>query len=400
MPLDDRILLLCLVIVSAAMALSIYIVLQPRERNGLSKWAIALTLESAAWLLFAMHGITSLTVSVIFANFLLSAAQALKLAAIYEYRGLKLPRWQWVLPIFGNLLVFIVLLHRHLHEQMIAGSFIYSIQMLLILVALGRDTDSRVGRAWNLLFSSTLLILTIYLLRAFNILSSQQFFASLPISITPHSILLIVLLSVIGLCITESMGFVLMIKQRSDREILSLAMTDSLTGIFNRRAFMANADKECSSAQRNGLPLALLMIDVDHFKKINDRYGHPTGDEVLAEIARILTTRLRKEDTIGRYGGEEFCILLPGTDENGALAIGENLRQAISATPLTKGKTPIFATVSIGITVQPPIDSLDSPDFTKLLAAADTALYQAKGDGRNRVVLVNSLRTRRFQPEL
>lgn len=92
MPLDDRILLFCLVIVSAAMALSISIVLQPQEHSGLRKWAIALTLEAVAWMLFAMHGITTLTVSVVLANFLLSAAQAGKLVAIYEYRGLKFPR--------------------------------------------------------------------------------------------------------------------------------------------------------------------------------------------------------------------------------------------------------------------------------------------------------------------
>lgn len=394
MLVDDRILLFCLVTVSAAMALSISIVLQPHEHNGLRKWAIALTLEAVAWMLFAMHGIITLTVSVVLANVLLSSAQAGKLSAIYEYRGLKFPRWQCFLPVLSNLLLFVFLLHRNLHEQVIAGSFIYALQMLLIIIALGRDTESRVGRAWNLLFSSTLLLLTIYLLRAFNILSSHQFFASLPILMAPHTILLLVLLSVIGLCITESMGFVLMIKQRSDREILTLAMTDPLTGIFNRRAFMANADKECSAAQRNGLPLALLMIDVDHFKKINDRYGHPTGDTVLEEIAHILTSRLRKEDTIGRYGGEEFCILLPGTEENGAMAIGENLRQAISSAPLTRGKSPIIATVSIGIIVQPPTGSLFAPDFAKLLAAADAALYQAKHDGRNRVVLINSLRTK------
>lgn len=393
MPLNDRILLFCLLTVSAAMALSISIVLPSDDRSGLKKWAIALGLEAVAWALFATYGKAPLAISVIGGNFILSVALAVKLVAIHEYRGLAFPRWQCAIPVWINLLVFLLFLHRSPHQQAIAGSCVYAVQMILIIIALGRDTESRVGRAWNLLFSSTLLILTIYLLRAFNLLSSQQFGRSLPISIAPHSIQLIIFLCVLGLFITETMGFILMIKQRSDREFLSLAMTDPLTGIFNRRAFMANADKECSIAQRHGLPLALLMIDVDHFKKINDHYGHPTGDAVLAQIARILTSRLRKEDTIGRYGGEEFCILLPATEENGAMAIGENLRQAIAAAPLTRGKSPVYATVSIGITVQPPSSELYSPDFAKLLAAADAALYQAKHDGRNRVVLINSLRT-------
>ncbi len=392
MPLDNRLLLYCLVTVSAAMTLSIVVALQPNEQGGLKKWACAMGLESAAWLLFAIHNSIPLAVSVILANAIFSTAQAIKLVAVYEYQKFKCPVWQCVFPVVANLLTFGFLLHGSQDELIAAGSLIYAMQMLLLGVALLGDTRSR-GNAWKLLFVSTSATVAVYLLRVIDVLADYRFSAWLQLMLPQQTLQNVTMLGVIGLSVTESMGFVLMLKQRSDRENLSLAMTDALTGTFNRRAFMERADKECFIAQRHGLPLALLMIDVDHFKKINDRYGHPAGDEVLAEIARLLTSRLRKEDTLGRYGGEEFCVLLPGTDEPGAVAIGEALRMAISTSPLTKGSPPVFATVSIGITVKPAADRMFRPDFSKLLAAADAALYQAKHDGRNRVVLLNSLRT-------
>lgn len=393
MLLDSRILLLCLVIVSAALALSICIVAQQNEHGGLRKWAWALGLESVAWLSFAIDRSFPNTTLIIAANLTLFIAQAVKLAAIYEYRGLPWPRWQCMLPVLITLFACIFLARNGSHRHIVCGSLIYAAQMAMIAFALRHDAESRSGNAWHLLLGSTLAIMSIYVFRAIDSLSGSQIFTPLQTLLTSTPIQLTVFLFVIGLNITESMGFVLMIKQRSDREIRALAMIDPLTGIFNRRAFMEHAEKECAAAQRNRLPLALLMIDVDHFKKINDRYGHPAGDAVLAEIAHILTSRLRKQDTIGRYGGEEFCVLLPGTEELGAIATGESLRHAISATPLTQAGLSIAVTVSIGITVKPASEILFKPDFSKLLAAADTALYQAKHDGRNRIVILNSLRT-------
>ncbi len=211
-------------------------------------------------------------------------------------------------------------------------------------------------------------------------------------NLPPGRVLLFAYLGLMALVITASMGFILMLKQRADEENRSLAMIDALTGIFNRRAFVQRARTECAIAQRNNLPLALLMIDVDHFKAINDRYGHPVGDEVLVRMAQMLGSRLRKQDTLARFGGEEFCALLPGTDEAGALSIAETLRAAIASNVLAHLNPPVFVTISIGVTVRPPSNAAFDEDFDCLLSAADAALYQAKHDGRDRAVLLNSLR--------
>ncbi|EEF22597.1 conserved hypothetical protein [Ricinus communis] len=182
-----------------------------------------------------------------------------------------------------------------------------------------------------------------------------------------------------------SLGFVLMIKERSDREIRTLAMTDPLTKIFNRRAFMIQAEKELAAAERSGLPLAFLMLDIDHFKQINDKYGHAAGDEVLVRIVEVLSSHLRKQDTLGRYGGEEFCALLPGTDAQGAMALAEKLRLEVAMTRIEVEENSLGLTLSIGGSTWEHLGP--TKDYRELMEEADRALYQAKTGGRNRSLL-------------
>ena len=178
-----------------------------------------------------------------------------------------------------------------------------------------------------------------------------------------------------------SIGFVLMVKERADSEILHLALTDSLTQVPNRHALMEHA--EHALARRNGAPLALLMIDVDHFKQINDTHGHPAGDEVLRQVARLLSERLRGGDLLGRYGGEEFCVVAPDTDTEGALTLAESLRKTIATSPFSTECGTLSVSVSIGISHCP---SEAMRELKEVLAESDAALYTAKQTGRNRVV--------------
>jgi diguanylate cyclase (GGDEF)-like protein len=173
-----------------------------------------------------------------------------------------------------------------------------------------------------------------------------------------------------------------MIKERTDREIMQLAMTDSLTGVPNRRALMEQA--ELGRAQRGGNPVALLMIDVDHFKRINDTFGHPAGDEVLRQASALMGQRLRAGDVLGRYGGEEFCVIAPGTDAEGALILAESLRKVLAVTPLRTEAGEVSVTVSIGIAC---CAGDAGRELKSLLAESDAALYQAKQAGRNCVML-------------
>lgn len=386
MGLDNRTLLLALVLVCAMMALSLAVVSWGREHDSLKKWSGAMALESLAWSLGAARGAIPDVFSIVVFGIVLVTAQAMKLAAIHEYRELPWPRWQCLLPIGLVFLALAALPYEDVRSRLIFGSLIYGAQMLMILQALLTDTESRSGRAWWLLFGATAAIVPMFALRAIVAFFGTFEFATVQSSVAPNPVQLAIFVGLIALSMLGSMGFILMVKERADRAIRSLAMIDSLTGIFNRRAFMGYAEKECAIAQRNKTPLALLMIDIDFFKRINDEFGHPTGDDVLVDVARLLDLRLRKQDTLGRYGGEEFCILLPCTDEAGAMAVAETLRKTVENTPLATGRKSISATVSIGVTVCPASCSNCNMGFDKLLEVADAALYQAKRDGRNRIV--------------
>jgi len=179
-----------------------------------------------------------------------------------------------------------------------------------------------------------------------------------------------------------SIGLVLMAKERSESRLQHLALRDVLTGTYNRRAILERFGVELDRAREAQSSLAVAMIDIDHFKRINDLYGHLAGDEVLCHCVRQLQQRLRQGDSLGRYGGEEFLLLLPGTDRSGAMAALQGLREAIANSPARFAGDEIELRFSVGLWcgVPGPRDSTSS-----LLAQADAALYQAKAAGRNTV---------------
>jgi two-component system cell cycle response regulator len=164
-----------------------------------------------------------------------------------------------------------------------------------------------------------------------------------------------------------------------------LAMQDSLTGLLNRRAIMEHAQAELQRAQRDGAPLSFIMLDVDHFKSVNDRYGHLVGDQVLRMIAGTLTSNKRGYDWAGRWGGEEFLLVIPGTTAGDAVAIAERLRAGVAAAtlPLANGEI-LQVYISIGVTN---VSACVGGALDALLQQADLALYRAKREGRNRVCL-------------
>lgn len=157
---------------------------------------------------------------------------------------------------------------------------------------------------------------------------------------------------------------------------------DSLTGVLNHTAFKEQLDIEIARAQRQSAPLTLAMIDLDHFKSVNDTYGHPTGDAVLKSLTRLLQQRLRKTDVVGRYGGEEFTVLLPNTSAPAGMRVMDEIRVSFGAIRHLSDASGFCATLSAGLAQFPTY-----PDASQLLRAADKALYDAKRAGRNRIVL-------------
>lgn len=168
-------------------------------------------------------------------------------------------------------------------------------------------------------------------------------------------------------------------QQRAELE--TLATRDPLTGLYNRREFVRQSQQALARAQRQGHALAVLMVDLDHFKVVNDRFGHPVGDEVLRQVTRLMAQNVRQTDCLARLGGEEFALLLPDTQAANALHLADKLRQRLADTPVAVLGVPV--TASLGLACMPAGQTLS---LDTLLQRADQALYQAKDQGRNRTV--------------
>jgi diguanylate cyclase (GGDEF)-like protein len=167
------------------------------------------------------------------------------------------------------------------------------------------------------------------------------------------------------------------------RQLYEASVTDALTGANNREHFDSQLRMELSYARRHNTDLVLLLFDVDHFKRVNDTYGHPVGDEVLIEIARAVRRLVRNEDVFARYGGEEFGLILRGIDINGARSAGERLRAQIEKLAIASDRGPIRVTISVGCAS---LATTKDATTEALVQTADRRLYAAKNAGRNRVV--------------
>jgi diguanylate cyclase (GGDEF)-like protein len=187
---------------------------------------------------------------------------------------------------------------------------------------------------------------------------------------------------VTGYCllIINGFGFLLLCKHKDDRKMEELATVDSLTGLLNRRAFFERTEAARALSVRLQKPFALMMLDIDHFKRLNDRFGHATGDDALCVFAHTVRGKLREHDIMGRLGGEEFALAMPGTDLAGALHAAERLRSAVSESAVLTDGNSYMMTVSVGVVLVDPEEHINSA-----LARADRALYAAKSGGRDRV---------------
>ena len=173
--------------------------------------------------------------------------------------------------------------------------------------------------------------------------------------------------------------------QRREQQAQRLAVTDALTGVANRRAITDTLAQEYTRARRRGEGMAVIMLDLDFFKQVNDRFGHAAGDDVLRLAASVLIQSVREVDRVGRLGGEEFMVLLPGADSVAAMAVAQRCREHIEAAAIDVGRgEPLRVTASLGVFAGAAAQ-VSAPE--RYMALADDALYQAKAAGRNQVVL-------------
>ena len=180
--------------------------------------------------------------------------------------------------------------------------------------------------------------------------------------------------------------------ERANEQLKAISLTDGLTHVANRRRFDEKLQDEWKRAQRHGHPLSLLMLDIDHFKRVNDELGHLVGDDCLTEVAALCAAEVQRSgDLLARYGGEEFSILLPATPEEGAVRVAEKVRQAVARSPVYSGErvAPVSLTISVGVASLVPGPGVEPQE---LIRQADEALYAAKESGRNRVMVARDFR--------
>ena len=190
---------------------------------------------------------------------------------------------------------------------------------------------------------------------------------------------------------SATLGVLWMQIQLLQRDLVHLARVDPLTDVLNRGAFLREFEREVSRAGLEGVTFSLAIFDLDRFKLLNDRYGHPLGDQVLKAFTEILQGAIRKHDVIGRYGGEEFSLLMPNTGEETATRVAERVRREVESRGIEVAGRRIELTVSGGVATF----GLDGLDWDSLLSAADTAMYDAKAAGRNQVVSASRRRAGR-----
>ncbi|WP_333875217.1 GGDEF domain-containing protein [Methylobacter sp.] len=279
--------------------------------------------------------------------------------------------------------VWFVALHPDIHARVVSNSFVFALCNAACARALFIRIEQPLRTAYWFTGASFAVVAVTLLLRGIIVYlaPANSYGLYLQIPINPASFFIG---SMAQMCL--AFGFVLMLNYRLSADLQKLALSDALTGALNRRSLEQEAARLSARCTRTGDALAIMMIDVDHFKSINDRYGHPVGDEVLRRLATVAQKTIRIDDYFARYGGEEFCILLPSTIEKDAWILADRLRQSYAALVMEFGGETLHSTISIGVS-----DSIYAGvEFDSLVAAADLAMYRAKQEGRNRVVMHSS----------
>ncbi len=379
--LDIRTLIVCVLVFSLVIALGMSLALRGQPKlKGLRWWAGAFTLVAAGFLLVVLRGQISDLYSVLFGNALIVGAIGLFLEGAMEVRA-QSGRLRWLSPALllalQAALAYYTYVEPNFHARIIASSIVYSIPLGMTAWVLMREVPKHLRYShW-------------FTAAAFAQLSATCVVRAILTVYNPPTELLgttpaqtAVYLSVFVMLVLVAFGCVWMVTETLADQMERQAHTDPLTGTMNRLALEDVVPAELARALRGGRPLSVLMFDLDRFKQLNDRMGHQYGDMALRTVADLARSTLRAGDHLARYGGEEFLVVLPETDKMRAQEIAERLRQSLEAQAITIGEGGIL-TASYGVATFPE----DGGDFHRLIGRADSALYQAKEAGRNRVVL-------------
>jgi len=361
----------CMLVATAAM---LWIARSDADRrNGLRTWMLGVTSQGIAYLLLAGAGRLPVLVSALLGNLLGALSVALFFVAIRQFLDQT-----YSVPRLAAMVIIVTAVGAVAGEQYVGATifngFAYASMELLNGIALWRAPRAGHARLQRVVAATFLLMGLVLPARAvvLTLARADADYLNMPLTWQQP----IYVFGFLYIVITN-MGFMQMCKMRAEAEVMQQAMTDGLTGLANRRALDSSLDAALAQGARSAQPFSVVMVDVDHFKAVNDRFGHRSGDASLAAFAQRLRRGLRAQDLAFRYGGEEFCVLLPGTDATGAKALAERLHQQVA---LAAQDGMPAQTASLGVAVWQAGDTADD-----LLGRADQALYRAKAQGRDRV---------------
>jgi diguanylate cyclase (GGDEF)-like protein len=378
--LDTRTFFFSLVATCLVFAFASALSVSFRFRDGMGKWSLALLLEAVMFVFYGVRGVWPDMVSIVVANTLFALALGLKASALFEFFRRHLHGvWVVVPPLLVG--VFFYLALSDFVARTIVSGIVFGGAMLVIAIAVHRIAPDGKPARWMLMGAYVLGGFT-FVVRGLLITIDP---ASLKGFLVPTPLQVMSLLVGLVVVLLSSIGFILLHLERAEEAAQRLAIIDPLTSVFNRRTFLELADKEIARAQRTQSALSLVMIDIDHFKKINDENGHQAGDEVLRRAVDAIKLCLRREDLLVRYGGEEFCILVPGVGVDQASLLAERAREAVQKLRIPVRDNVLAVTISAGVTA---MRRSVEENIEQMVARADEALYLAKGAGRNRVITV------------
>ena len=374
---------LSLLLVTTAMSVVMVLVLSSLARSevaGIREWRQANLMAVVALLLFAARDVAPDVLSIELANALYLGTIAMICAGFRRFLGLPVP-WRWLAGGAAAALSGIVFFHYVFESaalRIVSVSLYHGVACVAIGITLRPPGEPRLRYPFAFTRCAALLLAMGHAWRA----SFYAIDAYRPYSLLEASTYNLVFFAVGTLALPAlTLGAVMMANARLIAASAHAADHDHLTGAASRRAFFAFAERELARAERRGSGLGLLLVDADHFKRINDTFGHGVGDLVLRDLVERTQHVIRKIDYCARLGGEEFAVLLPDADSRTVLAVAQRLRTALERAPqVAPDAGRVAYTVSIGVAMREPGESVAG-----LMARADAALYAAKAGGRNRV---------------
>ena len=351
---------------------------ESRKSLTMSTWAVAKQLQTAAWLLLYFRGAISDLLTILLGNGLLFAGMALDASALWEAAGRPVWRRYLMPALVAAETLFVVC-----YGLEIPADLRVALSSLLVAGFFGAGAVA-LARAWR---GASMLrrYLLVSMLALTAALAARGVVAvALPEGwswIGADLIRMLAMAALYLMMLTNAFGYLLLSRERLQAELARLEVVDPLTDVPNRRGFYQALTPWMALARRPGMPTSLIILNLDHFKRVNDSYGHPVGDAVLKTMVDVCKKQLRDSDLMGRLGGAEFAVQLPRTSLEDALMVAERIRNAVAALPVKTERAVINLTASLGVTTIRAEDSTVS-----LFKRADEALQQAKREGRDRVV--------------